>query len=227
MAVGSWLLPAGSAPGSVRCEVMSGIGDAEVGFEELYARAGENLEAVPWALLAAHPALVSWLDRQPRPAGAQDRALVIGCGYGDDAEELRRRGYRVTAFDISPTAIGRCLERFPSSDVEYRVADLFALPQEWHAGFDLVVEIRTLQSLPLGQRDAAVRAIAQAVRVGGTVWLRCLARNDDEPVRERPWPVSRRELSGFRRAGLHELEWVEQPLGTGRGKTFTVVYQRR
>lgn len=203
---------------------MSGVGDDEVGFEELYARAGEDLEAVPWALLAAHPALVSWLDGQPPASGA--RALVIGCGYGDDAEELRRRGYGVTAFDIAPTAIARCRERFPSSEVEYRVADLFALPGGWRQRFDLVAEIRTLQSLRVEKRDAVMQTIAGTVRPGGRVWLRCLARNDDEPVGERPWPVSRRELGGFERAGLHELEFVEQPPTAGRGRTFTVVYQR-
>ncbi len=203
---------------------MSDVGGDEVGFEELYAQAGQDLEAVPWALLAAHPALVSWLDRQPVPGG--QTALVIGCGYGDDAEELCRCGYRVTAFDIAPTAIARCRERFPDSEVEYAVADLFALPAEWRAGFDLVVEIRTLQSLPPGRRAAATRAVAGMVRPGGRLWLRCLGRADDEPVSERPWPVSRQELGGFGRAGLDQLEFREEPLAAGRGRTFTVVYRR-
>jgi SAM-dependent methyltransferase len=212
------------ASNRVRCEVVSHGGEDEVPFEELYARAGENLEAVPWALLAAHPALVSWLDRQPTPAG--DTALVVGCGYGDDAEELCRHGYRVTAFDIAPTAIARCRRRFPGSNVEYRVADLFVLPGEWHTHFDLIVEIRTLQSLPPDQRAAATSAVAEMVRPGGRVWLRCLGRADEEPVGQRPWPVSRRELSGFGRAGLDELEFIERPLPAGRGRTFTIIYQR-
>jgi 2-polyprenyl-3-methyl-5-hydroxy-6-metoxy-1,4-benzoquinol methylase len=156
-----------------------------------------------------------------------DRALVIGCGYGDDAEELDRRGYRVTAFDIAPTAIMRCHERFPNSHVEYRVADLFALPSEWQAHFDLVVEIRTLQSLPPESRVAAVRAVAGTVRRGGRLWVRCLGRDDDESVADRPWPVSRAELSGFDQAGLDQLEFNEQSVDVGGARTFTVVYQRR
>ncbi len=207
------------------CGFVSDVGDAEVGFEELYAKAGEKLAAVPWASLAPHPALVAWLDRQPPSRG--ETALVIGCGYGDDAEELGRRGYRVMAFDIAPTAIARCRERFPSSDVEYRVADLLALPQEWQAGFGFVVEIRTLQSLPPERRAGAARAVAETVRSRGKLWLRCLGRDNDEPVADRPWPVSRQELSGLGRAGLHELEFLEQPLAAGRGRTFTVVYGRR
>lgn len=204
---------------------MSDVGEDAVSFEELYVTAGEDLEAVPWALLAAHPALVAWLDRQLTASG--ETALVVGCGYGDDAEELRGRGYRVTAFDVAPTAIARCRERFPRSQVEYRVADLFALPTEWDARFDLVVEIRTLQSLPVDQRGAAVRAIAQTVRPDGRLWLRCLGRSDDAPVAKRPWPVSRRELSGFATSGLNQLAFCEEPLPADRGRSFTVVYQRQ
>jgi SAM-dependent methyltransferase len=176
------------------------------------------------ASFTPHPALVSWLDRQPGAAG--ECALVIGCGYGDDAEELARRGYRVMAFDVAPTAIARCRARFPSSAVEYLVADLFALPQEWQAAFALVVENRTLQSLPLENRPAAVRAIAGPVRTGGKLCMRCLGRDRDETIAERPWPVSVAELDGFRQDGLHEVELVEHALASGRGRTFTIVYQR-
>ena len=185
---------------------------------------GRTSRRCRWALLAPHPALVSWLERQRAPAG--ETAVVIGSGYGDDAEELCRHGYRVTAFDIAPTAIARCRERFPGSEVEYRVADLFAVPAEWHAGFDLVVEIRTLQSLAPEERAAATSAVAGMVRPGGRLWLRCLGRADGEPVGERSWPVSRLELSGFGRAGLDELEFLEQPHPTGPGRAYTVIYQR-
>lgn len=203
---------------------MADSAGAEVGFEELYARAGEDLEAVPWAALAAHPALLAWLDRLPVPHG--QTALVVGCGLGDDAEELSRRGWRVAAFDIAPTAIARCRQRFPGSAVDYRVADLFAMPGEWRAAFDLVVEIRTLQSLPVDVRQDAVWAIASALNAGGRLFVRCLARADDDPVATRPWPVSRSELSAFTKAGLTELDSCEEPAATGRGRSFTVVYRR-
>jgi SAM-dependent methyltransferase len=191
-------------------------------FEEIYVRAGQDLGAIPWAALAPNPALVSWLDRQPAPAG--DRALIIGCGLGDDAEEAARRGYQVTAFDLSPTAIRHCRERFPQPAVDYQVADLFRLPAAWAGTFGLVVEIRTLQSLPLPQRADATAAIAAAVRPGGRVFVRCLARDDDEPPVSRPWPVSRRELGGFTAAGLRESEFADQPATPPHGRFFTAVY---
>ena len=204
---------------------MAGAADAEVGFEELYVGAGQDLESVPWVSLSPHPALTRWLDRCAITLGRG--ALVIGCGLGDDAEELRGRGFQVAAFDIAPTAIARCRQRFSESTVDYRVADLFALPGEWRATFDLVVEIRTLQSLPVDQRDDAVRAIAATVRPGGRVFVRCLARDDGDPVAARPWPVSRGELRRFTEVGLDELEFNEERPAGGRGRSFTVVYGRR
>lgn len=201
---------------------MLDAGEPEVGFEEIYARAGDDLAAVPWASLAPHPALLAWLDRTQE--GVHEQALVVGCGLGDDAEEVSRRGYQVSAFDLAPTAIARCRQRFPYSSVDYRVADLFALPDAWREAFDLVVEARTLQSLPLDQRAGAVAAIVATVRRGGLVWVRCLARDDEEAVTARPWPVSRSELAGFTDAGLRELTFEQER--PGRARFFTVVYRR-
>ncbi len=114
----------------------------EVPFETMYAEAGSDFLALPWAHLGPNPFLTEWLDKTPVPSGA--RALVVGCGLGDDAEELAPRGLRVTAFDISPTAIERCRERFPDTAVSYRVADVFDPPAEWNKAFEVIVEIRTL-----------------------------------------------------------------------------------
>ena len=196
----------------------------EIGFEQMYADAGEDLRAVPWAALSPDPTMVAWLDGQPAARG--QIALVVGCGFGDDAEELARRGFVVTAFDVAPTAIDKARQRFPGSRVDYRAADLFALPADWLERFDLVVEIRTLQSLPLDRRRAAVRAIAGTLRRGGRLWLRCFGRDDDGLVDRRPWPVSRGELIEFSKSGLRELQFVAEPRSSGPGALFTVLYGR-
>lgn len=80
-------------------------------FEVLYATAGGDSSIIPWADLALNPNLVRWLEQQS-VAGSGRKALKIGCGLGDDAEELFRRGFDTTAFDISPTAISWCRRRF-------------------------------------------------------------------------------------------------------------------
>lgn len=166
----------------------------------MYAAVGDDLAALPWASLKPFPLLVEWLDGSG--AGEGGRALVVGTGLGDDAEELSRRGFDVTAFDLSPTAIERARKRFPESGVDYRVADLLDLPAEWGGRFDLVVEIRTLQSLPIADRRVAAAAIAGTVAPGGLLWLFALGRDTHQPGETRPWPVTTAELAVLEAAGL-------------------------
>lgn len=193
-------------------------------FEEIYSSAGDDLASIPWATLAPNPALQDWLATQPAADGA--RALVVASGLGDDAEELARRGYRVTAFDISPTAIDQCRGRFPASTVDYLVADLFELPDAWTESFDLAVEIRTLQSLPPEVRGQAALAIAKTIAPGGKLFVRTAARTPNEPLTSRPWPLTRDELDACVEAGLIERQVRAEPPRDGRFPTFTAVYQR-
>ena len=203
-----------------------GHGTAVPTFEEIYARAGDDLGSVPWARLAPHPLLVMWLDSAGAPSVAGGEALVVGCGFGDDAEELARRGYAVTAFDVSPTAITRCQERFPRSPVGYRVADVLNLPAEWRGRFGLVVEINTLQSLPRSDRPAAVAAIAGTIARGGLLFVRCRAGGVDEPDGpERPWPVRRNELDGFTAAGLTQVNLTDRAPVPAAFPFLRVIYQ--
>ena len=78
-------------------------GDPLGWFEYLYSLAGENTSIIPWADLRPNPNLVDWLDQQH--IVGPGKALKVGCGLGDDAEELARRGFETTAFDVSETAI--------------------------------------------------------------------------------------------------------------------------
>ena len=187
-------------------------------FEQLYAHAGGAHEVVPWADMAPKPALVGWLDEH-RPSGT---ALVVACGLGDDAEELARRGMQVHAFDVSPTAVAWCRRRFPASAVDYRVSDLFALPPDWLGAHDLVVEIRTIQSLPPDRHPAAIAAVAATVAPGGTLLVRCDARADDAPDTGRPWHLRRGELDGFVAAGLAEVSFD----GSAAEQWIQAVYRR-
>jgi SAM-dependent methyltransferase len=177
-------------------------------FDSVYRNAGDDFSAVHWADLVPSPHLVSWMKGHPhREAGRE--AITIGCGLGDDAEALAAGGYRVTAFDIAPTAIRMCRERYPDSLVEYLVADLFDHPPEWTAAFDLVFECNTIQALPGPYRLQALNAIAGMVAPGGVVLVSCRSRKAGEKADEFPLPLDRHEIDGFVRAGLVEQELVE------------------
>ena len=135
--------------------------------------------------------------------------MVVACGVGDDAEYLGARGWDVTAFDISPTAIEWCRERFPDSPVDYRVADLFDLPDEWHQALDLVVEVWTIQSVSPQQTGRAIDSIATLVASSGTLLVSALTSDVVELPQGPPWPVHPNALDGFIEAGLVEVRRVE------------------
>ena len=181
-------------------------------FEALYARAAgsdDGARLIPWADLAPNPHLVSWLDAHPRAHGGR-RALEVGCGLGDDAEELARRGYAVTAFDVSPTAVQWCRRRFPHSPVAYLCYDLLVdPPTEWEGAFDLVVEAYTLQVLPQGVRPVAMARMARCVTPGGVLLLICRGREPHDPEGLMPWPLMRAELDAFADLGLDALEFED------------------
>src|SRR4051794_28325414 len=80
-------------------------------FEQYYREANGDPAAVPWMDLTPHPYLVEWLEPN-LPAGSNSQALVVGCGGKDDASYLDTQGWRVTAFDIAPTAVAWAQRRF-------------------------------------------------------------------------------------------------------------------
>lgn len=173
-------------------------------FEVLYAEANEDYSQVPWAKLIIHPYLQDWLDAHAIQ-GEGRSALVIGCGLGDDAEALQERGFKVTAFDISPTAIAWCQKRFPNTSVTYVVADLLAVEPTWHRAFDFVVESRNIQALPLSVRSNSIKSVASLVAQGGTLLVITRSRDTDAEPEGPPWPLSDKELAQFQELGLIEI----------------------
>jgi SAM-dependent methyltransferase len=177
-------------------------------FETLYATASGDTSLIPWADQKPNHNLMSWLDRE-RVSGDGRSAIVVGCGLGDDAEELARRGFVTSGFDISQSAIDWCLKRFPNSKVKYAQADLLNTPGEWQGKFDFVFEAYTIQALPRSLRAKAVEAVANLVRPGGgELLVICRGREDDEDEGSLPWPLSRAEIGMFESAhGLRRVSF--------------------
>ena len=171
-------------------------GDETGWFETLYAEAEAGDSVVPWADGDPNPHLIDWAARE-RLNGSGERALVVGCGLGYDAEFLAGLGYAVTGFDVAPTAVERAVRENPGSPVEYVAADLLALPAAWSGAFGLVVEIYTVQPLYGPVRERALAALHGPVAPGGTLLVIARATDDEDPERDpamMPWALTRREL---------------------------------
>jgi SAM-dependent methyltransferase len=97
---------------------------------------------------------------------APGRALDVGCGEGADAIWLARRGWKVTAIDISDVAVGRAREaaELAGVSVEWVCGDALQTPPPARS-FDLVS--MQYPALPKSAGEAAVKTLLDTVRPGG------------------------------------------------------------
>lgn len=203
-------------------------GEPVAWFEPLYAAARRDPAMIPWARLAPHPYVSDWLD-DPVTTPPGRRAVVVGCGLGDDAALLARRGYEVTAFDVAPTAVAWARRRFRGIDVDWRVVDLLDPPAELVGGFDLVVEVATVPSLPGVVRDVAMDAIARLAAPRGVVLAVTLVATDAD-VASRwdgpPWAQSPSELATYRGSGLVRVALEHPDPDDDGGMEVRLTWQR-
>ncbi len=178
-------------------------------FEKLYRGAEGDTGAIPWAHLRPNPFLLEWVTSN-QPSGEGKRALVVGCGLGDDAEAMARYGFDVTAFDISPEAIAWCRRRFPDSQVRYTFANALSLPEKWSMQFHLIVEIYTLQSLPFqAMRERVATNLARCIAPNESLLVICAGRDESDGPGSMPWPLTRADLTMFEHLGLREMSFED------------------
>lgn len=184
--------------------------DALGWFDALYKEAAGDNEKIPWADLEPNRYFRAFAEKNSLRGNGRS-ALVVGCGLGDDARYLDDLGFKVTAFDISPTAIEWARRLHADRDITFEVMDLFEPYRGWLEGFDFVLEVYTIQPLPLEMRERTIDAVASFVAPGGELVVVTRGREDDEEPEELPWPMSRRELSRFETHGLVQTFFEVMP----------------
>lgn len=161
-------------------------------FEELYQAAGRGEASIPWADNAANPWMTAWIDRSHLQRTGR-KALVVGCGYGDDAVALVERGFDVTAFDIAPTAVETARKR--CEGVQWVVADAASPPAAWLGAFDLIIEIYTLQAVPPEIRASIAQALPTCLAPGGRLLVIARYAVGADPAADGPpWPLTKDEV---------------------------------
>ena len=185
-------------------------GDPTGWFEALYREADGNNEHISWADLEPNRFFREWAEKT-KLIGDGRKALVVGCGLGDDAKYLLDLGFKVTAFDISPTAIEWAKRLHKGTDIQFETADLFQPFRGWLGAFDFVLEVYTIQPLPLEMRPDVIDAIAAFVAPKGELVVVTRGREDDEVPDELPWALSRKDLSRFEANGLVQTHFEIMP----------------
>ena len=155
-------------------------------------------EARPgWDMDGPTPLVAELLEAAPLPPGA--RVAVPGCGFGHDAAELARLGFRVEAFDIAPLAIEGARARYGSA-VAWRIEDWFMA----EAGpFDAVFDHTCFVAIEPARREAYAAATRERLGPGG-IWMGA-AFHDTQGREGPPFAIVREKMGALLRGAGFEL----------------------
>ena len=150
----------------------------------------------PWDVGEAQPALVKLLEAHP-PSGP---VLDVGCGTGELALAIARRGFTVLGVDVSSAAIAQAQAKAAKeapmvrSSVEFRVGNGLK-PAGLPGPFGAVVDSGFYHLFGAVERRAFVDELAKALKKGGRYYLLGFAIEAQYP--NAPREVREEELHGL------------------------------
>ena len=171
----------------------------------------------PWDKGMPTPVLDVLFKRHPQLF--QGRVLVPGCGLGHDARWLAAHGCEVVGVDIAVLAIERAKQLDPEHRVDFRLANLFELPEDLRGSFDLVWEHTCLCALEPSLREKYIAGVRGALKAGGTVAGVFYMNPDLDPGETGPpFGITLDELIAFWEKGGFEIDehWVPEVAYEGR-----------
>ena len=171
----------------------------------------------PWDKGTHTPVLDDLLNKMPRLF--RGRVLVPGCGIGHDARRLDEHGCEVVAIDIAPLAFERAKQADTEQRVDFRLANLFELPDELRGSFDLVWEHTCLCALEPSLREKYIAAVRGALKAGGKVAGVFYMNPDMDPGETGPpFGITLNELIALWETGGFEIDehWVPDVAYEGR-----------
>lgn len=101
--------------------------------------------------------------------------LDLGTGPGTQAIELARRGFDVTATDISSIAIAEAERRARAEGVACKFIQDDILNSRLSPAFDIIIDRGCLHCLPVDRRPEYVTTVIKLLRTGGHVLLKCFS----------------------------------------------------
>ena len=131
-----------------------------------------------------------FLDVADRITGS---LLDAGCGTGENALYLARRGHKVTGIDFLEEPITRARRKATERGLtaSFFVMDALAL-KDLPEVFDSVIDSGLFHVFNDGDRKRYVEGLATVLKPGGKLFLMCFS--DEEPGTQGPRRVSKQEL---------------------------------
>ena len=192
-------------------------------FEDLYRHSNRDRGQIPWDWEGPHPFLIEWSNENE---ALGRRVLVVGSGLGEDASFLWKRGWKVTAFDISEEAVEWARHLHQETDIDWMVGDLLSPEPGWICKYDLVVEVHILQAIPEEFRKRAYPNLASMLAMGGT--LICIGKLADESNigdSGPPWPLTW-DFINQADEWLEEVEKHSAIIPEKEGERYRAVWKR-
>lgn len=188
--------------------------DPQAFFDAIYQ------QTPPWDIGGPQPALEALLDEFP----AAGPALDVGCGSGDHAIALARRGLQVLGVDIVQEAIAQARAKAQAlppelaDRLEFQVADALR-PSTLGRQFGAVVDSGFLHLFEPAVADSFVDELAASLRPGGRYYLLAFAVQFTIP--NVPRAISQEEVRalftperGWRILALREAQFQNQVVAT-------------
>src|SRR5262245_45258844 len=175
-------------------------------WEELYQE--REVESMPWF----NPELDDDLENALNELGLRGgSALDLGTGPGTQAIELARRGFTVTATDISEAAIRLAREKAQKQGIEITWEQDDILDTRLDRRFDLIFDRGLFHVLEPERRLDYVKVVSSLLKTGGYLFLKCFSRlqpGEQGPYRFTPEQI--RDIFGGRLSVLSIQETVYQ-----------------
>jgi len=175
-------------------------------WEDLYRE--QEIESLPWFNPEPDEDLENVLEELGLRGGS---ALDLGSGPGTQAIHLARRGFTVTATDISEAAIRMASEKAQQEGLEITWEQDDILDTRLDRQFDFIFDRGLFHVLAPERRGDYVRIVSGLLKTGGYLFLKCFSRlqpGEQGPYRFTPEQI--REIFGSRLSVLSIKETVYQ-----------------
>ena len=176
-----------------------------------------------WEMGGPTPLLGELLDLAAARGLALGPSLAVpGCGFGHDAAELARRGYRVTGLDFAPAAVEGARARYGDL-VRWRREDWFAGSR----AFDGIFDHTCFAAMEPDRRENYLAVCARRLRPGGAWLAACFHQVRQEGVP--PYAVSPEEVRRLAEPWFEVLHQgpAERSHPRRAGREFLTVARRR
>jgi 2-polyprenyl-3-methyl-5-hydroxy-6-metoxy-1,4-benzoquinol methylase len=140
------------------------------GWEEMYQH--QTIESMPWF----YPELDDDLRQALEDLGLRDgRMLDLGTGPGTQAMQLARKGFDVTAIDISEAAIRLAQEKAEAQGLAIAWVQDDILATGLTRQFELIFDRGCFHVLPPERRQDYVSTVAGLLKPNGYLFLKCFS----------------------------------------------------